>query len=87
LTVIESAVTTGLEAARVIVERRGFGRPVEITEPDASLAVGALSVWLRYAWAPSVFAASAWSRGSDHLGWLRRLLTPDRPPARQRRES
>jgi predicted NAD/FAD-dependent oxidoreductase len=87
LTVIESAVTTGLEAARVIVERRGFGRPVEIAEPDSSLAVGAFCVWLRYAWAPYVFAASAWSRGSDNVGWLRHLLTPSRPPARQRRDS
>jgi hypothetical protein len=39
MTTIESGVTTGLEAARVIVERRG-GRPVQIAEPDAG--IGAL---------------------------------------------
>jgi hypothetical protein len=85
MTTIESAVTTGLEAARVIVERRGIGAPVEIAEPDAGPAPW--YVWLRYAWAPYAAAAKAWSAGSDCAGWLRRQLTPARPPARQRRES
>ena len=85
MTTIESAVTTGLEAARVIVDRRGIGAPVEIAEPDAG--VGTFYVWLRYAWAPYAFAAKTWSAGSDCVRSLRDLLTPDRPPGRQRRES
>ena len=84
LTTIESAVTTGLEAARVIVERRGVGDPVEILEPDAG--VDPYYVWLRYVWAPYAAAAKAWSTGSDWAGRLRELLTPTRPPARRRRE-
>jgi hypothetical protein len=63
MTTIESAVTTGLEAAHVIVERRGIGEPVEIVEPDS--LPGPLYVWLRYAWAPYAFAGKAWSTGSD----------------------
>jgi hypothetical protein len=85
MTTIESAVTTGLEAARAIVKRRGIGAPVEITEPDAGFAPS--YVWLRYAAAPYAAAAWAWSTGSDCASRLRRLLTPARPPARQRRES
>ena len=85
MTVIESAVTTGLEAARVIVDRRGLGAPVEIVEPDTGFAP--LYVWLRYAWAPYAFAAKAWSSGGDWLHSLRRLLTPTGPPPDQRRES
>jgi hypothetical protein len=85
MTTIESAVTTGLEAARVIVERRGIGRPIEIAEPNS--LPGALYVWLRYAWAPYAFAAKAWSAGSDYVRWLRGLFTPAGPPGRQRRES
>jgi flavin-dependent amine oxidoreductase len=85
MTTIESAVTTGLEAARVIVDRRGVGAPVEIAEPESVTA--AFYVWLRYAWAPYAFAAKAWSRGSDYVRSLRDLLTPARPPGRQRRES
>ena len=85
MTTIESAVTTGLEAARVVVERRGVGAPVEITEPDAGF--GLSYVWLRYASAPYAAAAWAWSTGSDVASRVRRLLTPERPPARQRRDS
>jgi hypothetical protein len=86
MTTIESAVTTGLEAARVIVKRRGVGVPVEIVQPDEGVA--ALYVWLRYAGAPYAAAAKAWSTGSDWAACLRDLLTPSRPPARrQRRES
>jgi hypothetical protein len=85
MTTIESAVTTGLEAARVMVDRRGVGSPVEIAEPESGL--DAFYVWLRYAWAPYALAAKAWSTGSDYLRSLRDLLTPARPPGRQRRES
>lgn len=85
MTTIESAVTTGLEAARVIVKRRRVGAPVEIVEPDEGVA--AFYVWLRYALAPYAAAAAAWSTGSDWARRLRPLLTPARPPARQRRES
>jgi uncharacterized protein with NAD-binding domain and iron-sulfur cluster len=84
MTTIESAVSTGLEAARVIVRRRG-GTPVEITEPDPGFTP--FYVWLRYAWAPYAAAAKAWSMGSDGVRSLRALLTPDSPPARQRRDS
>jgi hypothetical protein len=82
---VESAVASGLEAARVIVERRGIGAPVEIVEPCADL--DALTVWLRYVWAPTAVAAKGWSAGSDLIRGLRSLLTPTKPPARQRRES
>jgi Flavin containing amine oxidoreductase len=85
MTTIESAVTTGLEAARVVVERRGIGGKVEIAEPEPGSE--ALFLWLRWAWMPYVAAAKTWSAGSDCAGRLRRLLTPTRPPARQRRES
>jgi hypothetical protein len=85
MTTIESAVTTGLEAARVIVDRRGIGNPVEIAEPDPG--VDAFYVWLRYAWAPYALGAKAWSTGNDCARSLRDFLTPARPPARQRRES
>jgi hypothetical protein len=82
---VESAVASGLEAARVIVERRGVGAAVEITEPGAG--VEALYVWLRYVWAPYALAAKAWSSGTDVLQGLRALLTPTGAPGRQRRES
>jgi hypothetical protein len=81
---VESAVASGLDAARVIVERRGFGAPVEITEPSAGLE--AYYVWLRYVWAPSALAAKAWSTGSDWVRGLRELVTPTRAPRRQRWE-
>jgi hypothetical protein len=77
---VESAVASGLEAARNIVRRRGLGAPVEIIEPKADW--DAASVWLRYAYGPTAYAAKAWSMGSD---WLRRCqaaLAPTRPPAR-----
>jgi predicted NAD/FAD-binding protein len=84
MTTIESAVAGGLEAARVVVGRRG-GAPVEIAVPDE--ATGLLYVGLRYAWGPYALAAKAWSTASDYAGGLRRMLTPTRPPARQRRDS
>jgi hypothetical protein len=84
MTTIESAVAGGLEAARVIVARRG-GAPVEIEVPGED--TGLLYVWLRYVWGPYALAAKAWSTASDWAGGLRRLLTPTRPPPRQRRDS
>lgn len=56
---IEAAVTTGLEAAAAIVERRGVGAPVEILTPRS--VPGAVWVWMRYAWGPYAMAAKAWS--------------------------
>jgi flavin-dependent amine oxidoreductase len=82
---VESAVASGLEAAREIVERRGFGGPVEIVEPKA--VFDALCVWLRYVWAPYAVAAKGWSTGSDWLRGLGRYLAPTKPPNDQRRES
>jgi hypothetical protein len=82
---VESAVASGLEAASVIVERRGIGAPVEITEPETGF--DPLYVWLRYACAPYAAAAKAWSAGSDCVQRLRRLLTPTRASTGQRRES
>jgi hypothetical protein len=84
MTTIESAVTTGLEAAGAIVRRRAFGAPVAIEEPDQ--LPDALWVWLRYAWAPYAAAAKAWSTADDCVtatragaaragSALRRLLT------------
>jgi Flavin containing amine oxidoreductase len=95
MTTIESAVATGLEATRVIVERRG-GAPVEIALPAAHTS--ARAVWYRNVWVPYAAAAKAWSWSSDCLAGmgprasraeslLRRLLTPASAPERQRRES
>jgi hypothetical protein len=99
MTTIESAVTTGLQAAQAIVERRGAGKPVEILEP-ASLP-DSYFLWYRYAWAPYAIAAKWWSAGGDYAraispyssyssgtrARMRTMLTPSRPPRRQRRES
>jgi hypothetical protein len=82
MTTIESAVTTGLEAAKVIVQRNRHGKPVKIIPPDKSLIADASYVWLSYAWLPYAFAASAWSHlltflthgrgrsGGNGLPWL-----------------
>ena len=78
---VESAVASGLEAAQAIVKRRNFGAPVEIVEPSAGS--DPLYVWLRYAYAPSAFAAKAWSTGADLARGLLSALTP----TGQRRES
>jgi hypothetical protein len=99
MTTIESAVSTGLEAASAIVERRGVGAPVEILEPESRW--GVYYVCARYAWAPYAFGAKAWSSGSDGAkrvahrasdarSLLRYLLSPGmpaRPARRHRRES
>lgn len=62
MTTIESAVTTGLQAAKVIVERNHHGAPVQIIPPPRNLIYDIGYAWLRYAWGPSAYAASAWSR-------------------------
>ena len=82
---VESAVASGLEAARAVVERRGVGARVEILEPPTG--TDALFVWLRYVYAPYALAAKAWSTGSDWRRSLQSLLTPTWSPARQRRDS
>ncbi|HET9736848.1 MAG TPA: FAD-dependent oxidoreductase, partial [Solirubrobacteraceae bacterium] len=64
MTTIESAVTSGLEAAQAIVARRG-GRRVPIFEPRA--LPSALWLWLRYACMPYAAGASAWSRAATLL--------------------
>ncbi|MGA9858618.1 MAG: FAD-dependent oxidoreductase, partial [Solirubrobacteraceae bacterium] len=74
LTTIESAVTTGLLAARAIVQRRGIGAPVRIDGHGASVLRDALYVGLRYAWAPYAVSAAAWSRSADLAGAARSVL-------------
>lgn len=69
MTTIESAVTSGLEAARVIVDRRGFGEPVQVLQPR-SLPT-ALYLWLRYALGPYAAYAKAWSMADDCASGLR----------------
>jgi phytoene dehydrogenase-like protein len=64
MTTIESAVTTGLQAAKVIVERNGHGEPVTIIPPDRSLLYDLGFVWARYALGPSAYATSLWSRAT-----------------------
>ena len=71
---VESAVASGLEAARVVVERRGLGAPVEIIEPVADRDL--LAVWLRWVYGPSAYAAKAWSSGTDVVRGLVRALRP-----------
>ena len=70
---IESAVTSGLQAAAALVTRRG-GSPVPIERPNATVLADMLYVWLRYAWAPYVWSAWAWSYGRD---LVHRVLRPD----------
>jgi hypothetical protein len=74
---VESAVVSGLEAARVVVERHRRGAPIEIVEPSSRHDL--LSVWLRYAAAPSAAYAKAWSMGADAYSSLKRMLTPPGP--------
>jgi hypothetical protein len=71
---VESAVASGLEAARAIVKRRGVGDPVEIIEPNPGNDL--LYVWLRYACAPYAAAAKGWSAGTDLLKRAKKFLTP-----------
>ena len=75
---VESAVASGLEAARVVVERRRVGDPVHVIEPKADRDL--LALWFRYAYGPSAYMAKAWSTGADMFHGMRRALA-------QRRES
>jgi phytoene dehydrogenase-like protein len=68
MTTVESAVTTGLQAASVIVKRTGYGDPVTIIAPDHSVLYDLWYVWARYALGPSAYAAGLWSRATT---WLR----------------
>ncbi len=63
---VEAAVMSGLDAAQLVVERRGVGSPVDIVYPSSFPP--ALFVGLRYALAPQAFAAKAWSMFSDAVG-------------------
>jgi hypothetical protein len=80
MTTIESAVATGLEAARHIVERRG-GERVQIAQPKSR--PGFLYAWLRYAFSPHAMSAYGWSRGAD----LAHGVMPALRRFAQRRES
>lgn len=86
MTTVESAVTTGLEAARAIVQQRGVGHPVKIGQPESRWS--GYYVWYRYACAPYVFAAKTYSSarglGSRTRSLLRHLTPPgfSQPPQR-----
>ncbi|MGH2895120.1 MAG: FAD-dependent oxidoreductase, partial [Solirubrobacteraceae bacterium] len=67
MTTIESAVTTGLQAAKVIVRRNRYGDPVEIIAPQKNPLFDLIYVWLRYAWAPYAAAASLWSHARSFI--------------------
>jgi phytoene dehydrogenase-like protein len=67
MTTIESAVTTGLQAAKVIVERNGVGKPVTIIPPDRNILFDMGYVWLRYALGPTAYAAGLWSKTVSRL--------------------
>jgi protoporphyrinogen oxidase len=82
---VESAVASGLEAARVIVERRKLGDPVQIIEPSAGIE--SLYVWLRLVYGPSAMAAKAMSAGTDKLRGLWSSLMPTEATDAQRRDS
>lgn len=72
MTTVESAVTTGVQSAQSVVERRGVGRPVEVLTPPTNPLVDLGSVWSRYALAPYLWSAVAWSRGSDAVRYAGR---------------
>ena len=73
MTTIESAVTTGLDAANAVIDRRGIGTPVDVRTPRSPSQP--LYVWLRYAWGPYAWAAKAFSEGRDLIkGAARHLL-------------
>jgi hypothetical protein len=93
MTTIESAVTTGLEATRVIVERRGGSR-VKIFEPASHSS--ARAAWFRAVWAPYAATAKGWSWSNaclTRIGMgpcapetLCDLFMPTSTPARRRRK-
>jgi hypothetical protein len=89
MTTIESAVTTGLQAAQAIVRRNRHGDPVSIIAPDTNILFDLSYVWLRYALAPCAAATSLWSHAlslvKDGCGHTRRnglpwLTAPSRVP-------
>ena len=63
---VEAAVMSGLDAAQLVVERRGLGSPVDIVSPTRFPPL--LFLGLRYALAPQAYAAKAWSMFSDAVG-------------------
>lgn len=67
MTTIESAVTTGLQAAKVIVRRNRYGEPVQVIPTEKNYLFDLAYVWLRYAWAPYAAAASVWSRARSFV--------------------
>lgn len=94
LTTIESAVSSGLNAASALVQRRGFGKAVEVLTPPTGQVERYVA--LRYLLAPLVAGAKAWSLGTEQLrggppengrslcgddqdSLLRYLLTPGLP--------
>jgi hypothetical protein len=88
MTTVESAVTTGLEAADAIVKERGVGAEVQIEKPETYWA----GYWVlaRWAYAPSAYAAKACSSVLDlapRAGSLLRRLAPPRSLRGQRPES
>lgn len=72
MTTIESAVTTGVQAANAVIARHGVGDPVDIRTPSSPPS--ALSVWLRYAWGPYAVAAKAISEGRELVKSVARHL-------------
>jgi uncharacterized protein with NAD-binding domain and iron-sulfur cluster len=72
MTTIESAVTTGLEAANAVIARRGLGAPADVRIPSSP--PGPLYVWLRYAWGPYAVAAKAISEGRELVKSVARHL-------------
>jgi hypothetical protein len=88
MTTVESAVTTGLEAARAIVRERGVGEDVPIEEPETYW--GGYWVLGRWAYAPYAYAAKACSDARDLVPRARSLLRRLAPPGslgRQRPDS
>ena len=67
MTTIESAVTTGLQAAKIIVQRNRYGDPVSIIAPDRNVLYDLWFVWARYALGPSAYALGLWSRATSWL--------------------
>jgi hypothetical protein len=62
-----------------VVERRGFGAPVQIIEPNTKAAD--LSLFLRYAYGPTAYWAKAWSAGTDCLRYIWDRVAPPPPGA------
>jgi predicted ATPase len=74
MTTVESAVVTGLQAAREVVRRRRWGAPVEVLRPPVSRLADAAAVYLRAAGAPYAGGAMMWSRAGDVVDGARALV-------------